>query len=340
MNSGTSGFELVGFVADLPGNESHFITAEAVIKVDEEVYVAPASSEWRTQDLRRVGADQGDFIYWFPKTISASIDEGQLVWLAGPQFVSKLAQASPLKLGEFRSQFLAWPDFRKYRWTIGTDAGFQSLNLRLARSLQQLLHQILFDSSASSFGNTDLLYDLFSVLDVPGHAEFELTKALYFDEQRDEYSKTFIMDNAVLDGLFRSPWEFALKLRVLKARLRRARLRDMKKTYRYPHKQSLLPAIRGHEELEVMTFVLEHIRPDLGKSLPAGLPSYGNFDKAKARILAAAMEVETPDHSNSFLATGSYLQVKYGRPSNRNMLIRDPGVSKLVTETRGDYGSQ
>ncbi|MHA7291512.1 hypothetical protein ACX80V_17990 [Arthrobacter sp. MDT3-24] len=340
MNSGTSGFELVGFVADLVGNEGHFITAEAVIKFDEEVYVAPTSSEWRTHDLRRVGADQRDFIYWFPQTSSIFIDEGQSIWLAGPQFVSKLAQASPLKLGEFRSQFLAWAGFRKYRWTIGTDAGFQSLNLRLARSIEQLLHQILFDSSASSFGNADILYDLFSVLDVPGRPEFELTKALYFDEKRDEYSKTFVIENAILDGIFRNHWAFTLKLRAMKARLRRARLRDTKKTNPHPLKQGLLAITRSHEEVTAATVVFDRIRLDISKSLAAGLPSHGNYANAKVKILAAAMEIETLDHSNSILEVGTYLQIKNGWTVNRNMLIRDADMWKPMTKTRGDYGSQ
>lgn len=340
MNSGTSGFELVGFVADLAGNEGHFITAEAVIKVGEEVYVAPATSEWKTEDLRRVGADEHNFIYWLPQAKSIFIDEGQSVWLAGPRFVSKLAQASPLKLGEFRSRFLAWADFQKYRWTTGTDTGFQSLNLRLARSIEQLLHEVLFDSSASSFGNADILYDLFSVLDVPGQPDFELTKALYFDEKRDEYSKTFVIENAVVDGIFRNRQEFASKLGVMKSRLRRARLRDTKNSNQNPLRHLTSKSTR-HPEIEAVTEVYELVWQDIARTVSAGLPLYANYAATKAKILAATKDVETFDHANSIFEVETYLHTKNGWTLNPlNTLIRDADSWKPMTKTRGDYGSQ
>lgn len=340
MNSGTSGFELVGFVADLAGNESHFITAEAVIKVDEEVYVAPTTSEWKAEDLRRVGADEHSFIYWLPQTNTIYVDEGQAVWLAGPRFVSKLAQASPLKLGEFRSRFLAWTEFRRYRWTIGTDAAFQSLNLRLARSIEQLLHEILIDSSASSFGNADILYDIFSILDVPEQPDFELTKALYFDEKRDEYSKTFVIENAIIDGTFKNHREFASKLGALRSRLQRTRLRDAKKDLQ-THFKDLTSMRRKHPEIEAATIVFDRIWQDMARNVSAGLPLYANYASVKAKLLAAVIDVEPSDYSNFIFESDTYSHLKNSwtiiTPNNS---IRDTDMLKPLTRTRGNYGSQ
>jgi hypothetical protein len=332
-------FELVGFAADLVGNEGHFIIGDAVVESDDKVYVVSTTSDWKKEDLRPVREDQRRFIYWLSSKTPTSIQEGQSVWLAGPQFVSKLAQASPVKLEAFRSKFLGWPEFRKFRWSVGSDSDFRSLNLQLARSLQQLMHQVLFDANAFSFGNPEILYDIFSVLDVPDQAEFELTKALYFDEQRDEYSRKFVAENAVLDGLFKHRAEFEIRLRLLKLRLRRRRLHESRKR-EYHLVTRGLRSVRDLDKLAALS-ARKHYHRDQSKSILAGMWQ-GYHGSQGSKVIAAANFEEMIKFNNS----GPFLNDKpFSRGGNR--LISDPNplivhgeLLNANSDLKGEYGSR
>lgn len=87
------------------------------------------------------------------------------------------------------------------------------------------MHVALFDSLELFSGDAPRLYSLYSALPVEPDLQYQLTRALYFDRKRNDYSLEYVRAETVHAlGLLDSEEAFEVELRRLETKLGRPRL--------------------------------------------------------------------------------------------------------------------
>lgn len=198
---------VVGFISELDGNEDHFILADPVIDRNGALFRAVGGTQWTEDDLRALGDRDRRYLSLFKDGYKRAIAEGEAVWLAGSNFVEDLSRLA--KLDEVIEQTNTWTLYlRGYRWTLGSPRKYREFNQSLEAALTEYIADALTDPMEKTHGHAGPAFRVFSVLNTGKSKDRELTKALYFFEQKDKFSFELGMSLAIDDGLFGDEEEF------------------------------------------------------------------------------------------------------------------------------------
>ena len=111
-----------------------------------------------------------------------------------------------------------------------------------AWGLERSLHVALFDHTEIFIGEAPALYELYAALPMEPDLEYQLTRALYFDARRDDYSVAHIRSESVfVFGLVATEDEFTRALNQRRDELETSRLGERAAAYSDP--LSMLPSI-------------------------------------------------------------------------------------------------
>lgn len=214
-------FMLVGFIADLNGSDGHIFEAAPVVEAAGRRFAA-ASLDWDPTGLVEVEATVAPAFH--PVSVPVPINPGETVWVGGRVFVEGIkgcafADEDAYEIGGWQS------GIRGFRTSTGTRRAFAQLVQRLRYKLEHALHVTLFDSLELFSGDGPTLYALYTALPVEPDLQYQLTRALYFDRKRNDYSLEFVRAETVYAlGLIDSVEAFEVELRRLETKLARTRL--------------------------------------------------------------------------------------------------------------------
>jgi len=219
----TDAITLIGFIADLNGNEDNLISAEPVVRVHEKEFVAHGVG-WDIDSLRPLLAEQRQYVRMLKPAAEVSISPGEYVWLAGPNLVSGIALFRALR-GLSLELHSTWAlHARGYKWRVGTDRQFLDLKTKSANLMERVLHQMLFDSLEKSHGDAKRAFDLYSAMDTIPSRNRLLNRALFYVENTDAYGLAMTRERAIQSGFFQSRDEFEKCLNELRESLMLTRL--------------------------------------------------------------------------------------------------------------------
>lgn len=214
-------FTLVGFIADLTGSEGHIFEAAPVVRWDERMFAA-RGLDWTPEDLVELDSLSTTSVHPIP--LPTPIRPGETVWVGGRSFVDGVKHCGFLEDDAF--EIGGWiAGVRGFKASSGTRTAFSELVQRLRYKLEHGIHAALFDPLELFSGDAPGIYALYASLPVTPDLQYQLTKALYFDHKRDEYSVDFVRTESVhVYQVVDSAEAFDLELLRLETRLRRPRL--------------------------------------------------------------------------------------------------------------------
>ncbi|MBW8762951.1 MAG: hypothetical protein JF592_10245 [Microbacterium sp.] len=212
---------LVGFVAELTGSEDHLLEAQPVVEIDGDTFVAPGLDWTRDNLVPYQPSPQASFhrTPW-----RAEINIGDTIWVAGRTFVDRIKDCNAV--GELAYEFGGWQAVALgFRASFGHREAFAELVRALRNNLERGLNQALFDHMNLIRGDAPVLHELYAALPLQPDLEYQLTRALCFDGERDEYSLDFIRAETVhLLELVESEEEFEVQLESKRQRLHATRV--------------------------------------------------------------------------------------------------------------------
>lgn len=212
---------LVGFVAELTGSEEHLLEAQPVVEIDGTTFVAPGLV-WTLDSLVPYQPSPQASFHRTPGR--SEIEVGETVWVAGRTFVDRIKDCNTV--GELAYEFGGWQAVALgFRASYGHREAFAELVRALRHNLERGLNQALFDHMNLIRGDAPALHELYAALPLQPDLEYQLTRALCFDGERDEYSLDFIRAETVhLLELVESEDEFERQLEAKRQRLSATRV--------------------------------------------------------------------------------------------------------------------
>lgn len=219
---------LVGFVAELNGSAGQLFEAAPVVRRDGVDYVAP-SLDWKLDDLVKVQDSPHAVIHDVPG--NRLINVGDTVWVAGSGFVTGIKDCG--WVGDDAFRIGAWPTSRRgFRTGHGDRRAFDDLTHRLRVGLERSLHVALFDHMEIFMGEAPLLHELYAALPIEPDLEYQITRALYFDARRDDYSISHVRNETVyVFGLVSSEESFDALMNRRRDELETSRLGERAAAY-------------------------------------------------------------------------------------------------------------
>lgn len=214
---------LIGFIAELRGNEDNLISGEPVVEIDGQQYVAHGRS-WTLESLEFLSPDQSAYVRDFRDTETCPIEPGDVVWLAGSNFVADVQNFPTLR--EFAADLkINWKlSSQGFKWRLGSQADLDDLLVQQANRVEIQLHQLLFDRLEKSHGESNRAFRMYSVLNVVESANRLINRGLYYFEIRDEYGFQLVCHQSASSSFFDSIAEFETAVEQRRTSLRRARL--------------------------------------------------------------------------------------------------------------------
>lgn len=217
-------YTLVGFVADTAGDEDRLIDVAPVVRYQDADYVAQGT-RWTRDSLKKVAGQDRRYVRYFAEHNLPQINEGDIVWLAGPNFFRDVSLFSELKFQDLSMS--SWAAFdRGQRWRAGSRVAFNQFATRLAHYFEEKLHNYLFDSFEMRAGHIEQVFRLYSSLPIPDSRTRELNRALYYFERRFNYDFDFVRTEAVESDMFEGERDFDVAFANLRGRLSARRLSD------------------------------------------------------------------------------------------------------------------
>ena len=216
----------MGVIADLRGNEDHLISAEPVVERDGQLFIAHGS-DWEFDDLVPLGPGEQDYVTFLRPRDHGPIEQRQVVWLAGRNFVADVQ--SNMALLDVRREFQStkWRNLRLgYRWSIGSMLEIQELRQRISNHLEPSLHRQLFDSMELSHGDAAGIQRLYAEVADPTDGRRYLNLGLYFHAIRDQFGLELVCARAVANAEFNDEKEYWSALDELRASLSSTRLHE------------------------------------------------------------------------------------------------------------------
>lgn len=212
---------LVGFVAELTGSDDHLLEAQPAVEVDGQVFVAPGLN-WTLETLVPHRPDSPTPVHRIAGRSSIAV--GDTVWIAGRSFVARAKKCATI--ADFAYEIGGWPATAfGFRASSGHRRAFADMVRALRYNLERGLNQALFDHVNLLHFSGPILHELYAALPLEPDLEYQLTRALVFDGERDEYSLEFIRAESVhLLGLAESEDEFDALLEAKRRRLAASRL--------------------------------------------------------------------------------------------------------------------
>ncbi|VXB34137.1 hypothetical protein [Aeromicrobium sp. 9AM] len=219
---------LVGFVADLAGNEDFLLTAEPIVSNEGRKFVAHGR-HWTVESLRPVSTGEERFANFLKDDDTEPIEEGHVVWLAGRNFVSDVLSHSSLVAFSREIGSPRWKlHSRGYKWRTGPIREFDDRRVQLANILESQLHRQLFDQLEKTLGDLASTFRLYLALATERTKSRYLNIALYHFEMRDTYALGLTRHRAVINGdLFADASTFDQELAQLRSVLTAARLDEV-----------------------------------------------------------------------------------------------------------------
>lgn len=245
---------LVGFVAELTGSDDHLLEAQPAVEIDGQILVAPGL-DWTVETLVPYQAQSSTPLHRI--TSATEITVGDTVWIAGRSFVTRAKKCSTI--ADFAYEIGGWPATALgFRASFGHRRAFADMVRSLRYNLERGLNQALFDHANLLHFTGPILHELYAALPLEPDLEYQLTRALVFDGERDEYSLEFIRAESVhLLGLAASEEEFDAQLEAKRRRLAASRLGEQANVGWLPLSQN-----SSHNEVSVDTMrkIVDSIR--------------------------------------------------------------------------------
>ncbi|MGV2984353.1 hypothetical protein ACNPNP_11685 [Microbacterium sp. AGC85] len=191
------------------------------MEIDGDIFVAPGL-DWTLDTLVPYRPQSSTPLHRVASR--PEIVVGDTVWIAGRTFVKRAKECNAV--GEFAYEIGGWQAVALgFRGSFGHRRAFADMVRALRHNLERGLNQALFDHVNLLRFAGPILHELYAALPIEPDLEYQLTRALVFDGERDEYSLDFIRAETVhLLGLAPSEEEFDSQLEAKRRRLSASRL--------------------------------------------------------------------------------------------------------------------
>jgi len=195
-------YELAGFVADLSGNEAHFIQVDPVVLIEGTLFAARGLG-WTREELVALTEGQLQYIYRFSSR--RHIEPGDSVWLVGAHFYNDLSRA--LNDSKEVVEIGRWKVLPQgYRWSTGAPDEFRAKSNSLSSQLERNLRQALAREGAQ--GAASCIVRVYEVLESEHDRERFVNLGTFYHDAQDKYSLELLEAEAIASGAFLSRWLF------------------------------------------------------------------------------------------------------------------------------------
>lgn len=176
-------YSLVGFVGEYQDEGDSFNTYRPVLELDGLNRV-PTSKRWTSADLVPIVGRGTQFINSLSSANEQLIEEGELIWLAGPGFYNRCRGLRGLE--EYGYRFTSWAVKDAYRYDTGTLDEFETLCTGLLSDAKSHFHEALFrPDAAMDVSEASRYFEVFSGLSSWAVSDLFIELGLFLHQTRD-----------------------------------------------------------------------------------------------------------------------------------------------------------
>lgn len=146
----------------LRGNENTIYSPAWFVEVNGS-YFWSFEQSWTRESLRKIRRGEEEFIYFLEETERVPLQEGELVYLAGRDFMVKIL--SLIAVGEIKLSVSAWKQLSNgYYIVTMTPAEFSAYAERLAMGLWKTVEKFLIDGNSESKDRAADAFDAYTAI--------------------------------------------------------------------------------------------------------------------------------------------------------------------------------
>ncbi|WP_157485195.1 hypothetical protein [Frigoribacterium sp. Leaf8] len=216
---------VVGFAADLLGNENAIFSADPVLDVEGTLFVA-VNGRHESVSLREVTEDTLPYVHRLRTSPPVWHEAGQVVALIGPQLKQLVEGVHSLR-GQADKLHDWHVASRGFSWNVMEREALADFRMTVRKAVRPLLLGSLRIRVEKTNGDAKAYFDLFSEFSPVEDIDYFLLRALYYQENNDPHALhlTAVFAVDTVPGI-RSARQFYRKLRQLTSQLRAQQLED------------------------------------------------------------------------------------------------------------------
>lgn len=145
LRDGVPLLRVAGIVTPVSGNEARLIAAQPAIFVEDNAIRPTRTRMWSLEDLAPPLA-HGEREHLLGFGVGELVEEGEMVWLAGPTFMTAYRRL----FGTVDSEGLSsWAEMGGFQYHVGLYRDLADLSVRIARQAKRLLERAMADPIAA-----------------------------------------------------------------------------------------------------------------------------------------------------------------------------------------------
>lgn len=178
--------KVVGFAADLLGNEKAIFTADPVLEADERLCISIAGRH-SSGSLRPLTEHAESYVHRLRSTAPIWHQDGQIVALIGPQL--KRLTEGVQGLSDASTQLADWPGAaRGFAWHVFDHSAFYAFRMNVRKTVRPLLIEALRDKVELHNGDAKTYFDLYSEFSPSEDLDYFLVRGLFFQQMGDHHA--------------------------------------------------------------------------------------------------------------------------------------------------------
>ncbi|MBD8729396.1 hypothetical protein [Frigoribacterium sp. CFBP 13707] len=178
--------KVVGFAAELLGNEKAIFTADPVLEANGRMWISIAGQH-SSSSLRPLTEHAESYIHRLRPTAPIWHKNGQIVALIGPQL--KQLTEGVQGLSDASTQLADWPGTaRGFAWHVFDHTAFHAFRMHVRKTVRPLLMEALRDEVELHNGDARTYFDLFSEFSPIEDLDYFLVRGLFFQQMGDHHA--------------------------------------------------------------------------------------------------------------------------------------------------------